>query len=454
MTQDAGQHHKGAADQSQTGHHEAAYRTLLLLLAHPLDEDGDIHQVDGDDGQLGGVEHEGSLGAPDSGQVGQVEVHKPDSGHQKGNYRGVVGHVGGLVHLGEHLGLGAAVTGAQRVHAAAAAQHQTVQGAHAGDGDKQVEDVAQHRAKHVVKGYVGAGIHQILGAGTAGHAHEVEDIDSDDDQTAQNQSLGQVLLGVLDLGVDRGGDDPTLVSKGGGAHGGKQGVGGQVSSRNHGGGQILLQHAVVQAVDDTDDTHEQQGDQLDDGCAGLELTGQLGGQGVEHVGTAHEQGGQSHALRADHAAALLHRNGHGEAGVDGGDEHQGVAGRQPSQGRGHAGEVDGGGEPAHIIGVAGAYRGFGVVYDAVDPLVLLPHKGEGQQAGQHDSAADDPGDDAQGGVTTGFLQDGLRLEEDARADDDAYHHADGGKQTILAFQFLFHVFSSFLSFVYLWLIFR
>ena len=45
---------------------------------------------------------------------------------------------------------------------------------------------------------------------------------------------------------------------------------------------------------------------------------------------------------------------------------------------------------------------------------------------------------AQGHIAAGFLQDGLGLEEDTGADDDAYHHTDGGEQTVFAFQFLFH----------------
>lgn len=50
VAEDAGDDHEGTAAESQDGHDEPADHILLLLLAHPLDEDGEIHQIDGDDG--------------------------------------------------------------------------------------------------------------------------------------------------------------------------------------------------------------------------------------------------------------------------------------------------------------------------------------------------------------------------------------------------------------------
>ena len=171
------------------------------------------------------------------------------------------------------------------------------------------------------------------------------------------------------------------------------------------------------------------------------------GTGVVKITPAHDPNdyevGQRHALRADDAAALGGGNGHGEGGVGGGDELQSVPGGDPGQHGGHAGEINGGGEPAHKVAVPGAHGGFGIVNQSVDPFVLLSHKGEGQQAHQHNGAADEPGDDTQGHIAAGFGQNGLGLEEDTGADHDAHNHTNRCEQTVLSCQLVFHSHHSF-----------
>ena len=162
MAHDAGVDHEDRTENGQCGQHIAAQGTLSGFLAHPLDEHGDVHSVDGNDGKLGGVEHEGHAleggsledndGVPGTGEVCHVEVQHPEGTEQQGQNRRVVGHIGALIHLTEELGLGAAVACAQSVHAAAAGQHQAVHGAHAGDGNEEVEDVAQNAAEDVGDG--------------------------------------------------------------------------------------------------------------------------------------------------------------------------------------------------------------------------------------------------------------------------------------------------------------
>ena len=85
-----------------------------------------------------------------------------------------------------------------------------------------------------------------------------------------------------------------------------------------------------------------------------------------------------------------------------------------------------------------ADRSFRVVDDTVDLFVFLRHGRESQDAEEHDQAADDPRDDAQRHVAARLLQDGLRLKEDARPDDDTNDHADRGKQSVFSFQPVFH----------------
>ena len=58
--QDAGDHHEQAAAQGQGGEHEAAEGRLLPGFPHEAQEDGEVHGVEGDDGDLGGIKAEGA----------------------------------------------------------------------------------------------------------------------------------------------------------------------------------------------------------------------------------------------------------------------------------------------------------------------------------------------------------------------------------------------------------
>ena len=71
VAEHAGNHHKHTAAKGQSRQDKPTQHILVLLLAHPLNQDGQIHQVNGDDGQLGRVKYKGA--GPGLGQIGQVE---------------------------------------------------------------------------------------------------------------------------------------------------------------------------------------------------------------------------------------------------------------------------------------------------------------------------------------------------------------------------------------------
>ena len=176
-------------------------------------------------------------------QVGQIEIGQPAEGQCQTDEGGAGGHIGLFVEAIERLRLRSFATGCHRVHTAAASQHQAVYGAKAGDGDKQLQHVAQSAAEDVGEGDGGALVDEVLVGGAACYTNVVEDVGGGDDDTADNQGAGEVLFGILNLCVDGGGDDPALIGKSGGTDGGKQRVGG---GGGHGGGgaEILGQGAV------------------------------------------------------------------------------------------------------------------------------------------------------------------------------------------------------------------
>ena len=87
VAQQAGDDHEDGTDDGQHGQHIAAQGGLGGLVLDPAPENGQVHGVDGDDGQLGGIKDEsGALesGALEhhqtvhgAGQVGHVEVQHP-----------------------------------------------------------------------------------------------------------------------------------------------------------------------------------------------------------------------------------------------------------------------------------------------------------------------------------------------------------------------------------------
>ena len=440
MAQNTGRHHKDSAADGQDGQDKASQDGFVLLLADPLDEDGDIHGVDGDDGQLAGIEDKGAL--PGAGQIGQIEIQAPEAAHQQADHGGIVGHIGLGVHLREDLRPGAFLAGGQRIEAADAAQHQAVHGAQAGDGHEQVQDIAEHIAEDIQEGHGSALADQLVVGSAAGHADIIEQIGGDDDQSADDQRLGQIPLGILQLGIDGGCDDPALIGKGRCAHCREQRVADDLIAQRR-IGKVAGQLTGGQAVDDAHNGHQRQRDELDDGGGGLQLACQLGRKGVYRIAAAQIEQHQRNTFRPDHAAALLRRDHQRQAGIDGGQEDQGIAGREPGQNGGQRGIINGGHEPAHQIAVFRTHGGLGIVHDPVDLFIFLGHIGKGQNAHQHDHAADEPGQNAQRHISAGFFQDDLGLKKDAGADYDADHHANRGKQAVFSFQFVVHTDPSF-----------
>ena len=77
MAEHRGHDHEDAATQSQDRKHEPPPHILILLLAHPLNQNGQVHQINGNNGQFGRIEHKGS--GPGTGQIGQIEIAQPNA---------------------------------------------------------------------------------------------------------------------------------------------------------------------------------------------------------------------------------------------------------------------------------------------------------------------------------------------------------------------------------------
>ena len=413
--------HEHGAQNGQNGH-DSALEAAQILALQQRDVDGDIDGVQGDDGQLGGVELEGPEAFHDRAAV---EVQQPQGADQQAEHGGVVGHVGVGVDILEHGQLGAVALGGQIEHTAGHGHGQAVAGAPAGDDDEHEDSRAAHLAEDVLERDLGAGLaagHHDLGLHRTGKADVVDDVHDRHDDGADQQCAGHVLLGVLQLGADGRGADPALKGEGQGHDGAEQALGeGHLSDDV---GEVELGHAVAQAHDGAHHSHEQQGDQLDNGGADGELTGQLGRQRVHRVGNDHEHAGQHHGAAAYHGVVPAH-------------QHAEVAGGQPAQHGHQRGVVDDGHEPAHIVAVGLTAGGGSVAHQALHALVALCHDAKGAGADDHDDAHDNERQDTDRQIAAGLGQDGLRLEEHAGADDCAYHQSDGHRQGIPFFHTCF-----------------
>ena len=191
--------------------------------------------------------------------------------------------------------------------------------------------------------------------------------------------------------------------------------------------------------DNADHCHQEQRDELYNGGGGLELTGKLWGERVHDIRADEIEQHQREALGPDDAAALRGRDYQREIRPAGGDEHEGIARGEPREHRRERGVIGRRQEPADIIPVLLADRGLGIVDDAVDLFVALRHGGKGQDADYHYRAADDPCEDAERHVALGLLENGLRLEEHAGADDYTDDHAYCGEQAKFFLKLSFHM---------------
>ena len=68
VAEHASNDHKYAAAGSKARHNKPPKNTLILLFPHPLEQDWQIHQINGDNGQLRGIKDEGT--GPGAGQIG------------------------------------------------------------------------------------------------------------------------------------------------------------------------------------------------------------------------------------------------------------------------------------------------------------------------------------------------------------------------------------------------
>ena len=421
---DGGEHHEQRAQDGQNGQHITLEASHILALQQS-DVDGDIDGVQGDDGQLGGVELEGAE-AFHNGTA--IEVQQPQGADQQAEHGGVVGHVGGGVDVLEYLQLGAVALGSQIEHAAGNGHGQAVAGAPAGDDHEHEDGSAAHLTEDILEGDLGTGLaagHHDLGLHSAGQTHVIDHVHDGDDQGADQQSAGHILLGILQLGADGGSADPALKGEGQRHDSAEQALGKGHLGNNI--GEVELGHAVGQTHDGAHNSHQQQGDQLDDGGSDGELTGQLGSQRVHGIGDDHEYTGQHHGAAAHHGVLPTH-------------QHAEVTGGQPAQHGHQRGIVDDRHEPAHIVAVGLAAGRGGVAHQTFHALVALGHGAEGAGADDHDDAHDNERQNTNGQVAAGLGQNGLGLEEHAGTDDGAHHQSDGYGQGIPFFHsnFLSH----------------
>ena len=431
---DAGEAHEQAAHDGQYGGH-IAVEALQVLQVHQLQENGDVQQVQRDDGQLGRIEAEGAEPGLRS-QVGAVEVHQPQTGDQQADDGGVGGHTGSGIDVLEHLQFVTVAVHSQVIHTAAHGHGQAVAGTPAGDDHEHKDQRTANLAEDILEGHLGAVLtvfHHDRAVQSAGQTDVVSHIHHHDDDGTDDQSAGQVALGILQLAADGGGADPTLIGEGQSHNAGEQ-----TGSGGNGGvndiGEVIGDLTVGQANDGADDRHQTQGDQLDGGGGNLELTGQLGGQGVHGIGRHHE----NHAQRHDRCAG-------GIAPHLAADQHAQIAGGQPAQHAGQRGIIHNRHKPAHIVGVGLAAGSAGKGHQAVSALIVAGHNAEGVGADNHHNAHDEPGQHADHQVAAGILQHHFRLEEHAGTDDGTDHHSDGRQQVIT----FFHKYSSSLSAEYI-----
>ena len=388
-------------------------------------------------------------------KVGTVHPHDrrpcvPEAAHDHAENGGLDDEVILLIHLAEEFGLGTETARGQRIQTAAGAHDQTVHHAEAAHGNERIHDGADDAAENLGKGDARQRFTERPGADDGGniahaaHGKDVYAVKDGAEQSAHDQSERKVTLGIFELGVDGGGDDPALIRKRKGGNAGENGLEG--GGALHGGG-IVGGVDVVEHVgggtggetdDRADDCHEDQRDELNDGHGDLQLAGELRGKHIDAVADHQEARAETERLGRDGAGdkEVQRRNAAKLAEKDGGKERKH---------RCKTRIVDRGHKPADIIGILGSERNFGIVNDTVDLLVFGAEFGKGKRADDADQTDDTDDQDALSHVALRQRQNLTALDKDAGTDHDADDHGDGGRQTVALFHFAFQWFHSLLT---------
>ena len=216
------------------------------------------------------------------------------------------------------------------------------------------------------------------------------------------------------LAVDGGGDDPALIGEGE-CHDSAHQSAALRSDLLAGSGKGPDGKTVGKADDGADNRHKYERDQLDGSGGNLQLTGQLGGVGIDEP-VAHQNGKTDPEM--GHA-------GNGEA-----EQDARVLRGDPGQTADQGGIVDKSHEPGDIVSVAAAQGSFGVIHNAVDLLVAGGQIGKDKGADEHDGADDGDGKQAAPHIAVVVGQHLGGLKKDAAADDDADYHGDSREQTV------------------------
>ena len=193
---DGSDNHEDRSGDGQKGEDKALEGRKLPGLFHEKHEDRNIKSIDGDDGQLRGIE--AKKAEPGLGRkIGPEEIDQPEGAHQEGKDGRVGGHIGRFAQLAEGFGRRTVASDRNGIKASGGAKHEAVQGSHAGNCNKEVENIAQDIAKHMGEGDGGPFPAQGFNARPARDANVIKYINGHDDGAAHQEGNGQIALGIF-----------------------------------------------------------------------------------------------------------------------------------------------------------------------------------------------------------------------------------------------------------------
>ena len=419
--------HKERGDRSEDRHYYILELTAGLAFLYNIeDKDRDVEGVDGDDRKLRGVKAEGAEDG--CGEIRAVEIEEPEAAHKKANDTCVIRHIGARIELGEYFGLGAVTSDSERIEGTCQCEHKTVESAETGYNDEGIKKCTSDITKQVSECGGRTLFNKSINRCTTGKTDKVGDIDHHYDKRTEDEGDGEILLCIFKLGVDRGGNDPTVVCKNRSSDTCKDATEICVRCRRsvHEG---LYGVTVDKSGDSAHYNHYCKRNKLNDGRADLELTCKLRAKSVKSVHSENVKGGKRHTKTA----------GNIRRGIK---EDESITCRNPSENAGYSGIVDRRDKPAYHICVLLAYDSLGVVYDTVYLGIFCCEISKRCGTDYHYRAADHPGENAEWHITAYVVKQILRFEEYTRADNDTDDHTDRGKEAVALLKLIVFHFSS------------
>ena len=334
-------------------------------------ENGDIHEVNGDNRQLRAIETE--IAKPGCfHQVCPIEISQPQSSHEQSHDGRVCRHICCLIHSAENMRRRSFSPVCHSIKTAGTSHHQSVQSPNTGNDNEYKQQCAANIGKYRRESDFRTGFtacHDDFIFYSPCQTYIVQGIYQYNENRAEHQRSGQVLFGIFQFRVNAGGTNPTLISETSTYHCRKQ----RISADFHNGaaGKILYHNAVFQSINGANHCHQSQWNQFCHSGGYLKFPCKFRRNGIDGKTADEVQTSKVHCLRTSNIPS---------------QQDCCIPRCYPCHHGSHGRKINDSHKPSEIVAILSAYHYFRIVHNAADFFVACCHNSEVIGADNHDQS--------------------------------------------------------------------